>query len=191
MRAIRLTSAAALGLVALSFTAPASAAAPAVDRKASTVVGTATPSTIAPGGQVTLLVSGCAGDATASSAVFPDTVIPKGRTATAVVDWDARRGATYLITYSCPGRPDATSQLTITGGKPTATSTTRPTATPTPTVTTTATATRSPAGPARGGVGGSIGGMDTGEIAAGAALVVAATGGLIFVLRRRRSSRQH
>ncbi|MGW0562235.1 hypothetical protein ACWDZ4_16835 [Streptomyces sp. NPDC003016] len=179
MRAIRLTSAAALGLAALSFTTPA---ATAVDGKAPVVSGTATPSTIAPGGQITLAVTGCNGDAIASSAVFDPTRIPMGGTATATVDWDARRGAVYLVTYACNGETD-TSDLTITGGS-------SPTASPTgmPTGMTT-----TPAGPARGGVGGSIGGMNAGEIAGGATLVVAAVGGAVFVLRRRRSTsdRQH
>ncbi|GGX30337.1 hypothetical protein [Streptomyces chryseus] len=185
MRAIRVTSAAALGLAALSLTVPAASA---VDTKAPAVVGTATPSTIAAGGQVTLFVSGCDGDAEATSAVFDTVVIPRGDTATATVDWDAKRGALYTITYTCleDGR-QGTSQLTIAGdARPTPTFTTLR-----PTVTTTATATRSPAGPARGGVGGSQGGMDAGEIAAGAALVLAATGGVVFVLRRRAGSRQH
>ncbi|MGX1885075.1 hypothetical protein [Streptomyces sp. NPDC055287] len=181
MRAIRVTSAAALGLAALSLTAPAASA---VDGKAPAVVGTATPSTIAAGGQVTLFVSGCSSDAEASSSVFDTVTVPRGDTATATVDWDAKRGAMYTVTYTCleDGR-QGTSQLTIAGDS-------RPTPTPTVTTTTTATATSSPAGPARGGVGGSQGGIDAGEIAAGAALVVAAAGGVVFVLRRR-SSRQH
>ncbi|MGW7055699.1 hypothetical protein [Streptomyces sp. NPDC054887] len=182
MRAIRVTSAAALGLAALSLTVPAASA---VDTKGPAVVGTATPSTIAAGGQITLFVSGCDSDAEASSAVFDTVTVPKGGTATARVDWDAKRGAMYTITYTClaDGR-QGTSQLTIAGA---------PTPSPTVTTTTTATATAtpSPLGPARGGVGGSQGGMNAGEIAAGAALVVAATGGVVFVLRRRASSRQH
>ncbi|MET9512461.1 hypothetical protein ABZX62_29145 [Streptomyces flavidovirens] len=178
MRAIRVTSAAALGLAALSLTIPAASA---VDNKVPTLVGTATPSTIAPGGQVTLSLSGCDGDADASSAVFDVVRIPPGGMATATVDWDAKRGAMYTVTYTCDDGRQTTSQLTIAGARPTRTFTPRPTAT----------VTRSPAGPARGGVGGSQGGMNAGEIAAGAALVVAATGGVIFVLRRRGSSRQH
>ncbi|MGW0551132.1 hypothetical protein [Streptomyces altiplanensis] len=188
MRAIRLASAAALGLAALSFTTPA---ATAVDGKAPVVSGTATPSTIAPGGQVTLAVTGCNGDAIASSAVFDPTRIPMGGTATATVDWDARRGAVYLVTYACNGETD-TSDLTITGGSsPTASPTRTPTATATTAMPTSVTTT--PAGPARGGVGGSVGGMNAGEIAAGATLVAAAVGGAVFVLRRRRSNsnRQH
>ncbi|MBT2398372.1 hypothetical protein [Streptomyces sp. ISL-100] len=183
MRAIRLASAAALGLSVLSLTAPAASA---VGSKVSPLVGTATPSTIAPGGQVTLSLSGCEGEADASSAVFDVVRISQGRPATATVDWDAKRGAMYRVTYTCDDGRQTTSQLTIAGARP------RPTfTTPRPTVTTTATATRSPAGPARGGVGGSQDGMNAGEIAAGAALVVAATGGVIFVLRRRAGSRQH
>ncbi|WP_028814368.1 hypothetical protein [Streptomyces flavidovirens] len=178
MRAIRVTSAAALGLAALSLTAPAASA---VDDKVPALVGTATPSTIAPGGQVTLSLSGCDGEADAFSAVFGLVKIPPGGMATATVDWDAKRGAMYRVTYTCNDGRQTTSQLTITGAPPTRTFTPRPTAT----------VTRSPAGPARGGVGGSQGGMNAGEIAAGAALVVAATGGVVFVLRRRSSSRQH
>lgn len=184
MRAIRLTSAAALGLAALSLTAPAASA---VGGRVSPLVGTATPSTIAAGGQVTLSLSGCDGDADAFSAVFDNVRIPPGGTATATVDWDAKRGAMYTVTYTCDDGRRTTSQLTIAGdSRPTPTFTTLR-----PTVTTTATATRSPAGPARGGVGGSQDGLNTGEIAAGAALVVAAAGGVVYVLRRRGGSRQH
>ncbi|MBT2493761.1 hypothetical protein J7E96_35760 [Streptomyces sp. ISL-96] len=178
MRAIRLASAAALGLTVLSLTAPAASA---VGSKVSPLVGTATPSTIAPGGQVTLSLSGCDGQADASSDVFDVVRIPPGGMATATVDWDAKRGAMYTVTYTCDDNRQTTSQLTIAGARPTPTFTR-----PRPTVTTTATA-----GPARGGVGGSQDGMNAGEIAAGAALVVAATGGVIFVLRRRAGSRQH
>ncbi|OEJ23933.1 hypothetical protein AR457_04920 [Streptomyces agglomeratus] len=186
MRAIRLTSAAALGLAALSLTAPAASA---VGGKVSPLVGTATPSTIAAGGQVTLSLSGCDGDADASSAVFDVVRIPPGGTATATVDWDAKRGAMYTVTYTCDDGRQTTSQLTIAGDtRPTPTLTTLR---PTVTATATATATRSPAGPARGGVGGSQDGLNAGEIAAGAALVVAATGGVVYVLRRRGGSRQH
>ncbi|WP_274564404.1 hypothetical protein [Streptomyces spiramyceticus] len=179
MRAITLASAAALGVAALSLGAPGASAA---DAKGTAVIGTATPSTIAAGGQVRLTVTGCNSPATVTSGVFDTTTIPVGGSATATVDWDAKRGAVYTVTYSCTKGTD-TSDLTIAGG---ATSTPTPSATRTISATTTPVPTR----PARGGTGGSVGGMDTGEIVAGAALVVAAAGGVVYVLRRRSNSRQ-
>ncbi|MGR8007078.1 hypothetical protein [Streptomyces hypolithicus] len=188
MRAIRLAPAAALGLAALSLSAPTALAAQSADGKApGPVVGTATPSTVSPGGQVTLSVTGCDGPARAMSGVFDTATIADGGSAYARVDFDAKPGAVYTVTYTCDddGRT-ATADLTIAGG-----TTPAPTRTPTATATRTVSSTTAPTRPARGGVGGSVDGMNAGEIAAGAALVVAAIGGTVYVVRRRSGNRQH
>ncbi|MFC9247488.1 hypothetical protein ACFT7S_26830 [Streptomyces sp. NPDC057136] len=180
MRAIRVAPVALLGSVALSLTAPATAAYAVSDSTTKPFTPSVTPSAIAPGGQVTLGAMGCDRAATASSGVFDTTTIPSGQSATATVDWDAKRGAVYQVTFNCGGTVRMAS-LTITGG---ATSTPTRTPTTTPTATSTALA---PSG-VQGGLGGSVDGIDAGEIAAGTALVLAAAGGTVYVMRRRRGS---
>lgn len=133
-----------------------------------------TPSTIAPGGTVTLNVTGCPSTATASSGVFNTVTISPNSSTTAQVDFNARRGATYTVTFMCGGER-GTTDLTITGGLQTLRPTTRPTIS-----TTTA-----PSRGVQGGLGGTSEGIDKGEIAIGLALVAAAGGGLMFYLRRR------
>ncbi|MEV7416583.1 hypothetical protein [Streptomyces sp. NPDC089919] len=124
MRAIRSTSAtlfaAGVAGAVLSLVAPAATAqtSPPVAPFAFRVL----PSTITPGGQVTLSVPGCnASFATASSGVFDAVSIPRGRSVTVTVDRDARRGAVYSVTFTCPGEVSAQAQnssadLTIAGG---------------------------------------------------------------------------
>lgn len=199
---------------------------------------TLTPSTVAPGGQVVLAVTGCdAAFATSSSGVFDTVSIARGRTARVTVDRDARRGAQYSVSFTCNGETGST-DLTITGGtsSPTTSSTTTATAaatatatpnavrttpaatrTPSRTATPTAaagTATRSPAATrtavappvrtsaptgtaagtltsargVRGGLGGSVAGLDPVELGAGAGLFLAAAGGTAYALRRRRGT---
>ncbi|MET7617734.1 hypothetical protein [Streptomyces sp. NPDC005408] len=172
MRAIRAASAALLGVASLALTAPIATAA---DHQASSPVFSVTPSTVSPGGRVTLSASGCNTTSTASSGVFDTVSISPGSSATVTVDLDARPGAQYSVQFNCPGQGTGSFNLTITGGRST------------PTISTTAT---SPAG-VRGGLGGSIGGLNAGELAAGTALVVAAATGTIFVFRRRSGSRRH
>jgi hypothetical protein len=175
MRTIRAASAAALAIAAVALTAPAATAAPAGGPTGGNVTPfgfSVTPSTIAPGGRVTLSVTDCGTTATASSAVFDTTTIPRGRTAVATVDRDARRGAVYRVTFTCEGRSGTTS-LTIAGSGATA----RPT-TPVP-------------GGVRGGLGGSVGGSDTAEFTAGAALVLAAAAGTVYAARRRTAGGRH
>ncbi|MEN8651832.1 hypothetical protein ABCR94_14710 [Streptomyces sp. 21So2-11] len=182
MRAIRLASAAALGIAALSLTAPAASADGHKAAAAVAPVGTVTPSTIAAGGQVTLAVPGCAVTASADSGVFDTTSIPTGTTRAATVFTDARPGAVYTVTFTCNG-VTSTADLTIAGGAPTTSSTIIPITPITPTTT--------PTGPATGGLGGSVSGMDAKEIAAGAAMVAVAAGATIYVVRRRSGSRKH
>ncbi|MFI5542659.1 hypothetical protein ACIA6E_02670 [Streptomyces sp. NPDC051815] len=171
---------------------------------------TLTPSTVAPGGQVVLGVSGCnAAYATASSGVFDTVSIERGRTVRVTVDRDARRGALYSVSFTCNGETGS-ADLTIAGGTTTpTTSSTRPaTATASATATSTATSAATSTPPARvapppssgavtsargvrGGLGGSVAGMDPLELGAGAALFLAAAGGTAYALRRRRSGHGH
>lgn len=181
---------------------------------------TLTPSTVAPGGQVALAVTGCdAAFATSSSGIFDTVSIARGRTVRVTVDKDARRGAAYSVSFTCNGETGST-DLTITGGtsSPTTSSTTtatakatpsaarttpgaartaprtaKPTAatgSPTGTRTAVATAARTSASTGtaagtvtsargvRGGLGGSVAGLDPLELGAGAGLFLVATGGM-------------
>ncbi|MGW3624888.1 hypothetical protein [Streptomyces sp. NPDC000880] len=172
MRAIRVASAALLGVASLTLTAPTSAAA---DNQATSPVFSVSPSTVAPGGRVTLSASGCNTMATATSGVFDTVTIRPGSSTTAVVDSDARVGGQYSVQFNCPGQGTGSFNITIAGGRST------------PTIGSTATA----PGAVRGGLGGSIGGLNAGQLAAGTALVVAAATATIFVVRRRVEGRRH
>ncbi|WP_406089563.1 hypothetical protein [Streptomyces sp. NBC_01013] len=184
MRAIRVTPVALLGAAALALTAPA------VTAYAATTGGpsnsgsgyTVTPSVIAPGGQVTLAAKGCSTTATASSGVFDTVTIPKDGTGRATVDWDAKPGAVYEVTFTCNTSPSSTAKVNLTISAATSTPTTSSTAS--------AVSTASPAG-VQGGLGGSIDSMNSGEIVAGTALAVAAAAGTVYVVRRRKESRSH
>ncbi|MFB7645864.1 hypothetical protein ACFC0S_01305 [Streptomyces sp. NPDC056084] len=185
MGAIRIASATLLGAAAaLSLAAPtATAAGGTAGGSNITPFGfSVTPSLIAPGGQVTLNVTGCSTEATVSSGVFDTVTVPKDSSRNATVDWDAKRGAAYTVTFSCDGAR-GTSQLTISGGSPTTSSTVRPTVRPTVTT---------PRG-VRGGLGGSVDGpLSPVELAAGATLIALATGGTGYALYRRRATgRRH
>ncbi|MGJ5830882.1 hypothetical protein [Streptomyces ossamyceticus] len=161
MRAIRVASAVLLGVTALSLTAPAAHAAPAGDI---TSFGfSVVPSTVAPGGDVTLRVEGCRSRTTVSSAVFDTVTIPRGHSsARATVDWDARHGAVYEVSFQC-GNESGQADLTIAAARPS----------------------HHPSHGAHAGIG-SVAGLDLGEIGLGAALV-AGTLGVAWRWSRRRS----
>ncbi|MEV3929970.1 hypothetical protein [Streptomyces sp. NPDC053728] len=178
MRAIRVAPVALLGAAACFLTAPAASADALSGGTSTSFTPTITPSTVAPGGQVTLGAMGCTTDATAFSGVFDTTTIPSGRSATATVDRDARRGAAYEVTFRC-GTMTRSANLTITSG-----------ASSSPTTAPTTSSTASPSG-VLGGLGGSVDTMDPAEIAAGSALVAVASAGALYVLRKRRTGRQH
>jgi hypothetical protein len=169
MRAIRVASAALVGVGALALTAPSAAAYGQGDI---TPFGfSVLPSTIAAGGRVSLLLDrddgGCEGPAKVFSAVFDPVIIPPRRsTATAVVDWDAKPGAVYQVTFACDGSSGSTS-LTIAGGRP---------------------APLHPMPPhgVHAGEGGSVAGLDLREIGLGA-LLIAGSVGTAYHLSRRRS----
>ncbi|MCT9079248.1 hypothetical protein [Streptomyces fulvoviolaceus] len=172
MRAIRVASAALLGVSALTFSAPAAVA--KGDNNITPFGFSVQPSTIAAGGQVTLILDrdngGCKGKATVTSAVFDTaTIWPKQSQTTAVVDWDAKPGAVYQVTFTCDGVSGSTG-LTIATGR---------TANPVPV---------NPVNPDRGvhaGEGGSFAGFDLKEIGLGAALIVGSIGAAYHLSRRR------
>ncbi|OKI71492.1 hypothetical protein [Streptomyces sp. MJM1172] len=198
---------AALALGALGMPSAAAAEAqPAVTSFGFTV----TPSTVAPGGQAVLSVSGCnAAYATASSGIFDTVSIARGQTARVTVDRDARRGAVYSVSFTCNGETGS-ADVTIAGG------TTRPTtsstagvsrnsaapvprgsvpAAPVPAGSTPAPSVPAPSGSGalgvRGGLGGSVAGMDPLELGAGAAFFLAAAAGTAYAVRRRGTGRSH
>ncbi|WP_369032202.1 MULTISPECIES: hypothetical protein [Streptomyces] len=154
MRAIRVASAALLGVTALTLASPAAHAAVS-DNSVTSFGFSVVPSTIAAGGQVTLRVDNCNDDTRVSSGVFDPVTIPKGQSSvTAKVDWDAEPGAAYRVTFTCGGENGHT-DLTIAGGNPG-----NPTHYPVPIQ--------------RGvhaGEGGSVAGFDLKEIGLGAALI--------------------
>ncbi|WP_406457770.1 hypothetical protein OG782_34275 [Streptomyces sp. NBC_00876] len=190
MRAIRVTPVALLGAAALALTAPA------VTAYAATTGGpsaggsgyTVTPSVIAPGGQVTLAARGCSTTATASSGVFDTVTIPRNGSSRATVDWDAKPGAAYEVTFTCNTSPSSTAKVNLTISAATSTPTTSSTSSTSSAVSPASTA--SPAG-VQGGLGGSIDSMNSGEIVAGTALAVVAAAGTVFVVRRRKENRSH
>ncbi|MFE9566101.1 hypothetical protein ACFYM0_33920 [Streptomyces sp. NPDC006487] len=203
-----LLGAAAAGAL-LVFGAAAAALAPAASAVEVTPKVVITPSTVAPGGQVTLTVSGCdTAFATVSSGIFDTVSINRGTTARVAVDRDARPGAQYSVTVTCSAvngsaSVNGSADLTITGGtgRPTTSSTVGTRKTPTasaPTGTRTGTsagtgtgASRSAVLGVRGGLGGSVAGLDPLELGAGAGLVLGGLVGLGYALRRRDIRRIH
>ncbi|MFF0745996.1 hypothetical protein ACFYVL_36945 [Streptomyces sp. NPDC004111] len=204
MRAIRFASTAtvtALGVVLTAVGTPAWAAdGDGGSERAGPAAATApyafsvTPSSIAAGGQVTLGAGGCPGTATVSSAAFGTVVVEPGRSARATVGRRVDPGALYDVAFNCGGSKGSLT-LTIAGtsGLPTTSSTSLPTASASPVtspspVTSASAAIRG----VRGGLGGSIGGMDTTQVAGGAALVAVAAAGSLYAVRRRSAgSRRH
>lgn len=174
MRAIRVASAALLGVTALTFFAPAAVASDDGHYVMSNGYSVL-PSTVAAGGQVALevdrAVSGCRSSVTVTSGVFDTVVIPRGSSsAVAEVDRDARPGASYRVTFTCGGL-SALKELTIAGGRPAD-------VTPVPYPV--------PQG-VHAGEGGSIAGFDLKEIGLGAALIVGSTAAAYRFARRRRA----
>ncbi|WP_330309183.1 MULTISPECIES: hypothetical protein [unclassified Streptomyces] len=175
MRAIRVASAALLGLTALTFTAP-SAFADDGDTHNITPFGfSVQPSTIAAGGRLSLLLKrdgGCNGTVRISSGVFDTVSIPSGRSsATATVDRDARQGAVYEVTFLCDGVSGHT-DITIGTGTGTGRSDDL-------------SPVQVPAQQGvRAGVGGSVGGFDVKAIGLGAALVGGSVGVAWYMSRR-------
>lgn len=75
-----------------------------------------TPSTVAPGGTVTLKADGCeVPSVKVESGVFDTVTLNEGHQGTATVDFDAKVGAQYEVTFDCKGERGTTT-LTIAGG---------------------------------------------------------------------------
>ncbi|MGQ4361948.1 hypothetical protein [Streptomyces sp. SAS_272] len=171
MRAIRVASAALLGVTALTCFAPAAVASDGDDDHYVMSNGyRVLPSTVAAGGDVVLQVdrvtSGCRSAVTVTSGVFDTVDIPKRSTsAVARVDRDAKPGASYRVTFDCGG-VSAVKELTIAAVRP---DPLRP---------------QPPRG-VHAGEGGSFAGFDLQEIGLGAALVAGSVGAAYRVARRR------
>ncbi|MGW2088576.1 hypothetical protein [Streptomyces sp. NPDC001880] len=177
MRAAICVAPVALLGAALALTAPAAVADTVASGSASSATGfTVTPSVITPGSQVTLAARGCPTTATAGSGVFDTVTIPRGRSVAATVDWDAKPGASYEVTFICDTSPDspAKSGLTIAA----------PSHAPTGGATVAAAGVES-------GLGGGIGTTSTVKTTAGTALAVVAAAGAVYLARRRGESRAH
>lgn len=161
MRAIRVASAALLGVSALLLTAPAAQARGDTEGFRVAVL----PSTVAPGGRVTLHATGCEQSVSVSSGVFDTVIIPRGRTSARVVmDRDAEPGARYEVSFHC-GTFWQDVDLTIGGG-------------------------RDVAPPhwhngVAAGEGGSLADLNLKEIGMGAALIAASLGTAHHLSRRR------
>ncbi|WP_370415810.1 hypothetical protein [Streptomyces fradiae] len=75
-----------------------------------------TPSTVAPGGTVTLKADGCeVPSVKVESGVFDTVTLNEGHQGTATVDFDAKVGAQYEVTFDCKGERGTTT-LTIAAG---------------------------------------------------------------------------
>ncbi|MFF5044204.1 hypothetical protein [Streptomyces nigra] len=173
MRAIRVASAALLGVSALVVSAPAAHA----SGDSSGFWARVVPGTVEPGGRVRLHANGCDQSVTVSSGVFDTVVIPRWRTTARVtVDRDARRGAVYEVSFYC-GTFWQSADLRIAGGRPDPHP--RPDHPDHP---------GHPDHPDKGvkaGAGGSLAGFDLKEIGLGAALITGAIGTAYHLSRRR------
>jgi hypothetical protein len=167
MRARRISAAVLLAGSVVALAAPGALADSGTGSNITSFGFSVTPSTVAPGGRVTLRATDCAAQATASApALFDDVTLGKGtgsgQSATVQVGTDAKPGAQYDVTFTC-GPEKGTTPLTISDGSPT----------PSPTA---------PIGAVKTGLGGGISGPNSIEIVAGVALVGAAG---VYVVRRR------
>ncbi|XIE80889.1 hypothetical protein AB6O49_29275 [Streptomyces sp. SBR177] len=136
-----------------------------------------TPSTVAPGGTVTLKADGCqVPTVKVESGVFDTVTLNEGHQGTATVDFDAKVGAQYEVTFDCKGERGTTTLTIADGGghKPAPTT-----------------------GPHKGvkagfGSGGASGGGD-GDVGAteavtGGVLIAGALGAAVVLMRRREPS---
>ncbi|MEV6109662.1 hypothetical protein AB0M28_33885 [Streptomyces sp. NPDC051940] len=167
---------------------------------------TVSPKTVKAGGQVNLTATDCEHQARASSGVF--NAVPLGmagdpmQSASVTVDWDAKPGAEYTVTFTCgPETGRTTFKIADTSStsrpRPSPSATTaRPSAKPSATSPTSVRPTASASSPAAGAVKpvrparGGLGGSQTGDpvlLASGTAVSSAAVLGGAVLLRRRRS----
>ncbi|MGW1753155.1 hypothetical protein [Streptomyces mirabilis] len=134
------------------------------------------PQSIAAGGRLRLTAESCDSVARVSSEVFDTVTIPKGQSsATALIDGDARAGSVYQVTFQC-GNESGHTELTIAPGRA-GTTYSDPTQVQVPT---------SVQRGVKAGVGGSSGGgFDLKEIGLGTALIAGCVGTAWSMTRRR------
>ena len=173
MRAARLIAGSAVTVAALSLAAPF-AMADSGGGTTSNVTPFAFkifPTTVTPGSNIGLGVSGCdATSASASAGVFDTVNLPSTGTkgefvGATTIDSDAKPGAQYDVKFTC-GSSSGTTTLTVAGSTTTTTPTT-------------------PTGAVKTGLGGGSSSVSPAELAAGAALAALALGGLGLMARRR------
>ncbi|MEU7120971.1 hypothetical protein [Streptomyces zaomyceticus] len=117
MRAIRAASVALLSAAAVILVAPTALAGEDENRGVTSFGFSVTPTTIAPGGTVTLTSDGCEEPSvTVTSGVFDTITLNEGRSGTATVDLDAKAGAQYEITFDCKGERGTTTLTVAQGG---------------------------------------------------------------------------
>ncbi|MFD8639827.1 hypothetical protein ACFV14_05925 [Streptomyces zaomyceticus] len=117
MRAIRAASVALLSAAAVVVVAPTALAGEDENHGVTSFGFSVTPTTIAPGGTVTLKSDGCEEPSvTVTSGVFDTITLSEGREGTATVDLDAKAGAQYEITFDCKGERGTTSLTVVQGG---------------------------------------------------------------------------
>ncbi|MET9856575.1 hypothetical protein ABZY57_26990 [Streptomyces sp. NPDC006450] len=167
MRSIRVASVALLSTGAFALAAPMASANDGGTTPNVTSFGfTVSPTTVAPGGTVTLNATACQEPLVkVSSGVFDAVELNEGKSATAKVDADAKPGARYEVTFDCKGEKGTTT-LTVAGHS-------------------TGTGTTTPSKGVKAGLGGGASGLNGPEIAAGSALLAGALGGGVFLMRRR------
>ncbi|MCT4353194.1 hypothetical protein M5362_08630 [Streptomyces sp. Je 1-79] len=131
------------------------------------------PSTVAPGGTVTLKSDACeAPSVTVTSGIFETVTLTEGRAGTATVDVEARIGAEYQVTFDCKGEK-GTAALVVAGGS---------------TGTSTGGHDTGAQKGVKAGFGGGAGQLGAVEAATGTALIAGALGGGgVLLLRRRRA----
>lgn len=139
------------------------------------------PSTVTPGGTVTLMSEGCeVPSVTVESGVFDTVTLHEGVPGTATVDAEAKAGAEYEVTFDCAGER-GTTPLTITEGPGGHSSGGHSTGVDTPADTHTDSGAQKGV---RAGFGGASGELGTAEVVTGTALIAGALGGGLLLLRR-------
>ncbi|MEV5972435.1 hypothetical protein [Streptomyces sp. NPDC051921] len=121
MRAIRAAAAALLAVAPLAIAAPpASAEDDGFPKEGTghdiTSFGfSVTPETVVPGGTVTLKSDGCeVPTVTVTSGIFETVTLSEGHQGTATIDFEAKIGAQYEVTFDCKGER-GTAKLTVAG----------------------------------------------------------------------------
>ncbi|MEU4266453.1 hypothetical protein [Streptomyces sp. NPDC026092] len=145
------------------------------------------PSTVAPGGKVTLKADGCeVTTVTVTAGVFDTVTLNEGREGSATVDADAKVGAEYQVTFDCKGEKGTTKLIIAgqsTGGHETGG---KETGGQDGTSTGTSTDTGAHKG-VKAGFGGGSDAMGATEVVLGTALIAGALGvGGVLVARRHR-----